>query len=204
MKSLAALITIVVLGTALAGCGSDGGSSDSEVAWQPDSSVPTEPGADGFTQPDAVLSLGDTAAVPYFDDGFADEPDTTGELEVTVSERPVEKSPEDVPSDGVAPEHEGTPWFVTFTVTNTGDAPISADVLIRLTGVDVTGESLDSYASSSAVPGCVGATGSGLAPGATEELCSVVFAEDEDLAAVGYESAEEYDDHPVLWDVTSE
>lgn len=203
MRRTASLITITLItATLLAGCSDDGDDSGGE-SWRPDPAAPTELDGDGHTPPDAVLALGDTAAVPYFDDGFADEADTVGELEVTVSEQPVEKSRDDLPTDdrGFLEDSEGTPYFVTFEITNTGETPLDGPVLVRLTGVDVTGEGLDSFATSS-LPTCNGSVGTGIAPGETADLCSIVFVEDEDLAAVGYENAEEYDDHPVLWDLT--
>ncbi|KRF15380.1 hypothetical protein ASG90_11770 [Nocardioides sp. Soil797] len=188
----------------LAGCGEDDGSGDDAAsgdAWRPDPSVPTEVGSDGFTPPGAVLSLGDTATVPLLEEGFMDDPDVTGALEVSVTGAPVQGSAADLPTDGpFADDRQGTPYYVTFTAKNVGDAPLEG-LLLRLQGVDSEGESLDSLASSD-FPECAGGIPQSFAAGESATTCSVVLVEDDALAAVGYVEAADYEDSPVLWDLT--
>lgn len=200
IRTSAALMLCACL---LTSCGDDettSGEGGGE-AWRPDPSVPTELGSDGFTPPDAVLSLGDSAVVPLFQEGHFDDPDVSGSLEVTVSEAPVKGSRDDLPEDGLfAAGHEGTPYYVTFDVKNVGDVTLEG-VIITMTGVGAAGDGLNSSASTAFEP-CPASIPQAFGPGQTANTCSVVFVDDEELAAVGYDEAEDYDDHPVLWDLT--
>ncbi|QIX27413.1 hypothetical protein ncot_12965 [Nocardioides sp. JQ2195] len=201
-RSIRTLVAGSACAVLITACGTDeaddGGTAD---AWRPDPAVPTEVGPDGFTPPDAVLSPGDTASVPWLKEGSFDAPDVTGALEVTVTDDPIAGSMDDLPTDSpFADEREGTPYYVTFTVKNVGKTSLEG-LLVRLTGVDVEGADLDSSALSELAE-CPGGIPLSFAPGESATACSVVFVEDAALAAVGYEGAADYEDDPALWDLT--
>ncbi|WP_067437292.1 hypothetical protein [Nocardioides jensenii] len=201
MRSINTLTLAVACAALLTGCNADDDSAPADDAWKPDSSVPTEPGDDGFTRPGAVLAPAASARVPFLDDGFGDEPDLTGSLEISDVQVPVEGERDAIPSDqAFSDELDGTPYYVTFTAKNTGETDLSGTV-IRLTAVDVEGDTMATWASSSLEP-CPGAFPADFGPGATATICSVVFVDDDDLAAVGYDRAPDYEDDPVLWDLT--
>lgn len=194
------LPVILVLAASLAMTSCDNSDSGDEDTWKPESSVPTEPGEDGFTQPGAVLAADGTASVPYLEEGSFGDPDVSGTLEISEVQPPVEADPAELPEE-LAAESGTVPYYVTYTVTVTGEESLG-DTLVRLTALDSAGDGGRTAAASDFAP-CRGSVPGDGSPGATGQACTIVYVDSgEEVAAVGYESAPAYDDEPVLWDLT--
>lgn len=198
MKKLIPVTLALAASLAVTSC--DDSDSGGEDTWKPESSVPTDPGDDGFTQPGAVLAADGTATVPYLEEGSFDDPTISGSLEISDVQTPVEADPAELPED-LAAEDGTVPYYVTYTVTVTGEESLSG-TLVRLTALNSAGDGGRTAAASDFAP-CRGSIPGDGSPGSTGQACTIVYVDsDEEVAAVGYESAPDYDDEPVLWDLT--